>query len=145
METIHSAKTHPIGSAHSLEVDAVALGWGQRRVPETTITLVVPHCERLHHGQAGRKQLRSHVVGRVQHGGIAEADRGGETLRGFRGGATSLALAMFLHNELVGAANATFGIKKKKKTLMCCLESFLFVVFESRSGDVCVSALRCVT
>lgn len=114
MEIIHSANTHPIGSAHRLEVDAVALGWGQRRVPETTITLVVPHCERLHHGQAGRKQLRSHVVGRVQNGGIAEADGGGKTLRGFQGGATTLALAMFLNNELVGAAKATFGIKKQR-------------------------------
>lgn len=132
VEIIYSVNTHPIGSAHSLEVDAVAFGWWQRRVPETTVTLVVSHCERLHNGEAGWKQLCSDVVRRVQDGGIAEADGGGKTLQGFWGGTASLAFAMLFHDKLVGAANATFRINTP---LMCCLETLLFLVFDSRSGD----------
>lgn len=126
VETISSVKTHPIGSACSLEVDAVALGWWQRRVPETPVTLIVSHCERLHNGKAGWKQLCSNVVRRVQDGGIAEADGGGETLGRFRGGTASLALAMLLYYELVRAANATFGINTTfnlpfGNLAVCCL------------------------
>lgn len=125
VEIANSVNTHPIGSAHSLEVDAVALGWWQRRVPETTVTLIVSYCEWLHNGEAGWRQLCSDIVRWVQDGGIAEADGGGETLRGFRGGTASLALAMLLHNELVGAANTTFGINTSLNVLfgnlaVCC-------------------------
>lgn len=121
VEIIYRVKTHPIGSAHGLEVDAVALGWWQRRVPETTVTLVVSHCERLHNGEAGWKQLCSDVVRRVQDGGIAEADGGRKTLWGFRGGTASLALAVLFHDELVGAANATFGINTNLNALLATL------------------------
>lgn len=95
--------THPVGSAHGLVIDAVALGRRQRGVPETPVALVVPHHEGLNHREAGRRQLGGDVVRRAQDGSVTKADRGRKTLQGLRGGAASFRLALLLHNKLVGA------------------------------------------
>lgn len=105
LEILFCLDTHPIGSTHGLEVDAVAFGRWQWRIPETAVALVVSHREWLNNCEAGWRQLCSDVVGWVQDGGIAEADRGGETLRGLGGGAAGLGLALLLHNKLIGAGN----------------------------------------
>lgn len=98
-----SLSTHPIGSTHGLVVDTVALGWWQRRVPETTIALVVPDSERLYKCEAGWKKFCSNVVVWLQGGGIVKADGRRETLGRLWGSAAGLGLPFFFYNKLVGA------------------------------------------
>lgn len=95
--------THPIGSTHGLIVDTVALGWWQRRVPETAIALVVPDSERLYKCEAGWKKFCSNVVGWLEDGGIVKADRRRETLGRIWGSTAGLGLPFFFYHKLVGA------------------------------------------
>lgn len=91
---------HPIGFAQGLEVNAVALGRRERGVPVAIVGLVVTYGEGLNHSQVGGRELRRKVVGRIQDGGILEADGDGEALLRV-GCPPHLLLAFLFHHQLV--------------------------------------------
>lgn len=100
------ARTHPVGPAQSLEVDAVALGGRQGGVPVTVIGLVVPDGEGLHHRQVNWGELSREVVRRVQDGGVPEANGDGKTLDDV-GRPPNLLLTLLLDHHLVRTGERT--------------------------------------
>lgn len=100
------ARTHPIGPAQSLEVNAVALGRRQGSIPVTVIGLVVPYGEGLHHRQVNWGELCREVVRRVQDGGVPEANRDGKTLDDV-GRPPHLLLTLLLDHHLVRTGERT--------------------------------------
>lgn len=94
------ARTHPVGPAQSLEVNAVALGRRQGGVPVTVIGLVVPYGEGLHHRQVNWGELSREVVRRVQNRGVPEADGDRKTFDDV-GRPPDLLLTLLLDHHLI--------------------------------------------
>lgn len=95
--------TYPIGFAHGLKVNAVALDGREGGVPEAIVGLVVTHGEGLHHSQAGGKQLGGKVVRRVEDSGVPETDGHREAFAHVHC-PPRLLLTLLLHYQLIGAA-----------------------------------------
>lgn len=97
-------KTHPVGCADSLVIDAVAFLRQQRGVPVAVVGLVVTHSKRLRRVDPCSRELSSEVVLGVQQRGILEVNGNWVAAQDFCCASCS-AWTFLLHHHLVGTAN----------------------------------------
>lgn len=100
------SRTHPVGRADSLVVDAVALLRQQGGVPVAAVGVVVAHGERLRRVDARGGELGAEVVLRVKEGGVLEVDGNRVAAQDLRC-AAGPAGPLLLHHHLVHTAKHT--------------------------------------
>lgn len=105
------SNTHPVGSADSLVVDAVAFLRQQGGVPVAVVGLVVAHGEWLRRVDACGGELSGEVVLRVQQRGVLEVDGNWVAAQDLRCAPRS-AWSLLFHHHLVRTVNTQKDTKR---------------------------------
>ena len=98
--------THPIGCAHSLVIDAVALVGQERGVPVAAVGPVVADAEGLRRLYPGCRELGCEIVLGVQQGGVLEVNWHGVAAQNLRGAPGSSGTLFFYHHLVYAVERA---------------------------------------